>query len=411
MSKRILIFEDDEDYERLITTVLAGSGEGFEIRAAHTLREGLALLGDYSPDLILADLNLPDCQGYESFVRIRELIEDVPIVVLTALDDDKIAVQAVDDGAQDYLVKTLIQPKLITRCVNMALSRQSRLLSRRTVPSTRSAAVLAFIGSKGGVGTSTTAMNVAALLAQHGQALIIEIQNGPGTASLYVQGDPPRGLELLLARPASTITARDLGPSLVEPVFGLQVLCPGSPSASRPLIDAAYAKAIIAAAKQISPHVVLDLPPRLDCGVEAALRLADRITLVLDREPASVHCAPPMLEAIRAATSRGKDVRLAVVERTGLRSPALLADIKTQLRLHPQMIIPEAASSIAASHAAKIPLVLLDPEHPFSVAHLELAERLLADGTGDASSAPVLSLGRGGVGQSTWPGAPENTFG
>lgn len=410
MSKRILIFEDDEDYEQLITTVLSGSGEDFETKVAHTLREGLMLLGDYGPDLILADLNLPDCAGYETFVRIRELVEEVPIVVLTGLDDDKIALQAVEDGAQDYLVKSLIQPKLITRCVNMALSRQSRLLTRRALPSAKSAAVLAFIGSKGGVGTSTTAMNVAALLAQHGQALIIELQSGPGTASLYVQGDPPRGMELLLARPASTITQRELGPVVVEPVFGLQVLCAGSPGGARQPIDAAYAKTIIAAAKQVCPHVVLDLPPRIDSGVEAALRVADRITLVIDREPASIHCAPAMLEAIRAATLRTKDVRLAVVERTGLHSPALLADIKTQLRLHPQMIIPQATGAIAASQAARIPLVLVDPEDPFSVAHLELAERLLADGSGDASGAPVLSLGRGG-GPPQWPPAPEPTFG
>lgn len=258
MSKRILILEDDEDYEQLITTVLAGSGEEFETRVAHTLREGIMLLGDFSPDLILADLNLPDCSGYETFVRVREYVEEVPIVVLTGLDDDKIALQAVEDGAQDYLVKTLIQPKLITRCVNMALSRQNRLLTRRTLPSTKSAGVLAFIGSKGGVGTSTTAMNVAALLAQHGQALIIELQSGPGTASLYLQGDPPRGLQQLLERPASTITARDVTPLLVEPVFGLQVLCPGNGCGARQPVDAGYTKSIIAAAKQISSHVVLD---------------------------------------------------------------------------------------------------------------------------------------------------------
>src|SRR6476661_3046015 len=125
-AKRILIIEDDEDYKRLVSAVLARSGESFEVKTARTLAEGLVWLQTFYAEIILVDLNLPDSAGYETFLRLQAQAGDVPIVVLTGLDDDSTAVQAIKDGAQDYLVKSLIQPKLILRSMNMIFERLSR---------------------------------------------------------------------------------------------------------------------------------------------------------------------------------------------------------------------------------------------------------------------------------------------
>src|SRR6266852_9106094 len=113
--KRILLLEDDPVYGQLISAVLAACGDMFELKTASGLVAGLVLIEQYLPDLILADLNLPDSSGYETFLRVRERAPGIPIIVLTGLDDDHLAVRAVEDGAQDYLVKSLIQPKLIAR--------------------------------------------------------------------------------------------------------------------------------------------------------------------------------------------------------------------------------------------------------------------------------------------------------
>ena len=160
-SKRVLLIEDDPDYEQLISAVLAACGDKFEVKSASALAAGLALIGaEYLPDLILVDLNLPDSSGYETFLRVRERAPEIPIIVLTGLDDDHLAIRAVEDGAQDYLVKNMIQPKLIARSVNMALSRQKRRVPPKADASLVPGAVLSFIGSKGGVGTSTTSPGV-----------------------------------------------------------------------------------------------------------------------------------------------------------------------------------------------------------------------------------------------------------
>src|SRR5690242_12137576 len=230
-TKRILIIEDDQDYERLVSAFLVRSGDAFEVKSAPTLADGFALLKAFHPEIILVDLNLPDSAGYETFPRLQAQADGVPIIVLTGLDDDNTAIQAARDGAQDYLVKNLIQPKLVARAINMALERLSHQPARDGSARAKPGTVIGFIGSKGGVGTSTTAVNMAATLVQSGSdTVVIELQSGPGTLSLYLQSEPAYGIHALLEKPADTITGLDFEQHLVEVVQGLRLLGPvGSP--------------------------------------------------------------------------------------------------------------------------------------------------------------------------------------
>ena len=409
--KRILLIEDDPDYEQLINSVLAARADMFEVKSASDLAAGMALIQQYSPELILVDLNLPDSSGYETFLHVREHAQGIPIIVLTGLDDDHVSVRAVEDGAQDYLVKSLIQPKLITRCVHMALSRQKRQVSSKSNTSVIPGTVLSFIGSKGGVGTTTTAVNIAALLAQNAfETVVIELQQGrPGTLSLYLQADPPRGLNSLLKKPADTITPSDLQHCLMEALHGLHLLCPTASPATWRALGADHVHAIIAAARRVCRFVVLDLPAHIDEGVAEALKLSDSITMIVDRESASVRCGAAFLEQIKIATSRNREARLAVVDRSGLETPLPLEDIKKQLNMHPLAMIPAAGATIALSHAARTPLVLLYPDESFGLALFELAEQLLppAAAGGYRSAGPGRQLSR----KVPWCTIPETTYG
>jgi MinD-like ATPase involved in chromosome partitioning or flagellar assembly/ActR/RegA family two-component response regulator len=375
--RRVLFIEDDDDYEQLVTSVLAASGNPFEIRWARSLAEALSTVHQFNPAVILLDLNLTDSSGYDTFRRVREQAGGASIIILTSLDDDTMAVQAIEDGAFEYLVKNLIQPELIVRCINRVLCRNVRSSANRVASQPN--VVLSFIGSKGGVGTSTTAVNVAAVLSQCGYgAILIEFQTGAGTLPLYLPAPPARGLRSLLEKRSDAITVADLERCLAGSVAGMRFLCPG-PSTD-PLRNAGskHTRAIVSAARQLAPVVILDLPSRVDEEVATALTLSDSITLVVDREPAAVHCGPTMIEQIRAATARSRQVELVIVDRTGLEISLALPDIKNQLNMRPAAMVPHAAPAIALSYAARTPLALLYPEDGFGLAHLELAEHLLA---------------------------------
>jgi CheY-like chemotaxis protein len=377
--KRILIIEDDEDYQRLVSAVLTRSEEAFDVKTARNLAEGIASVERFHPEIILVDLNLPDSTGYETFLRVKAQAGGVPIVVLTGLDDDHTALQAVKDGAQDYLVKSLIQPKLIARSMNMVLHRLSCQAAQDVAAPAKPGTVMGFIGSKGGVGTSTTAVNIAAVLVQNGSdAIVIELQPGPGTLSLYMQSEPAHGIQALLEKPADTIAASDVEHHLVEAVRGLRLLGPaGSPGIRTP-IGPEYVQAIISAARKLSAYVVLDLPACMDDGVVAALKLCDCVALIVDREPASVRCGAVMLQQIESVVSPALAVRRVLVDRTVLDEPLAMADIQYQLRVQPAVVVPQAASAIARSHWVQTPLMFLHPDEIFRLAHLELAQRLLS---------------------------------
>ena len=377
--KRILIIEDDEDYQRLVGAVLTRSEEAFDVQTSRTLAGGIAAVERFRPEIILVDLNLPDSTGYETFLRVQEQAGGVPIVVLTGLDDDKTALQAVKDGAQDYLVKSLIQPKLIARSMNMALHRLYRRVAQDRGAAAKPGIVMGFIGSKGGVGTSTTAVNIAAVLVQNGSdAVVIELQLGPGTLSLYLQSEPAHGIEGLLEKPASTITASDVEHHLMEAVRGLRLLCPTGSPGVRPSFGADYTHAIISAARKVAPYVVLDLPARIDEEVVAALKLCDCLAMIVDREPASVRCAAARLHQIESVISSAVGVRRVVVDRTVLDEPLPMVDIQHLLKVQPAVVVPQAASAIARSHWAKTPLMFLHPDELFRLAHLDLTQYLLA---------------------------------
>ncbi|HYL38416.1 MAG TPA: sigma 54-interacting transcriptional regulator [Bryobacteraceae bacterium] len=118
MEKRVLLIDNDLDYGRLITTVLSAPPGSCQVNVARTLADGLASLRQFPPHAILVELNLADSTGYKTFLRVRERADGIPIIVLTSLDDDQVAAQAMQDGAQDYLIKGLIEPKLLAHCVH-----------------------------------------------------------------------------------------------------------------------------------------------------------------------------------------------------------------------------------------------------------------------------------------------------
>jgi len=409
-SKPILLIEDDPDYEQLISAVLSGPEASFDVTSAPSLTAGLKSLEQSKPELIVVDLNLPDSSGYDTFLRVQERSDGVPIVVLTGLDDDERALQAIQDGAQDYLVKSLVQPRLIARSINMAVSRHRREIPVSKSPGSTPGIVMAFMGSKGGVGTSTTAINIAALLARNGlDTVAIELGHGrTGTFSLYLDESPHADLDTLRKKAPETITTADLQRCLADSVFGLRLLCPTALTGGSQSFGAEHIRALMSVARRSFQIVVLDLPPAVDESIEEVLKFSDSITVMIDRESSSIHCGTALLGHIRGLISRANKLGIAIVDRTSLEPPLPLADIKAQLKIHPLAMIPSAAPVIALAHSARTPLALLYPSDPFSLAHIELADRLLPY----AWSLSPASLRSGGTTQvMRWPAIPEVTYG
>ena len=113
---RVLLVEDSPDHAELICTKLRRSKRiRAEIDHADRLGKGLEKLERGSYDVVLLDFSLPDSFGIETFQRAHEAAPRTPIIVLTSLDDNDLAVQAVRGGAQDYLIRGQLQDALVHR--------------------------------------------------------------------------------------------------------------------------------------------------------------------------------------------------------------------------------------------------------------------------------------------------------
>jgi PAS domain S-box-containing protein len=121
----VLLIEDDPRHVRLIQDLLAEArGAPFILECAYDLAMGRELLQEKDVDVILLDLMLPDSQGLDTFVQMQGQAPDMPIVVLTGLDNEATGVKAVQQGAQDYLIKDYVDGGGLSRAMRYAIERK-----------------------------------------------------------------------------------------------------------------------------------------------------------------------------------------------------------------------------------------------------------------------------------------------
>lgn len=143
--ERVLLIEDHDGDAALVLDMLAGSG--FEAERAKTIDQGVVRLGEVSFDAVLLDLSLPDSRGIESVQTLRVFDAQIPLVVLTGLDDDDAAMAAIAAGAHDYLVKGRTEAEALVRALSMARQRVAVEQELGTAPPTADAPASARAGA------------------------------------------------------------------------------------------------------------------------------------------------------------------------------------------------------------------------------------------------------------------------
>src|SRR3981081_2742646 len=126
---RVLLIEDNPGDADLVRLRLVEGRPQLQVECVSRLSEALEFLAKETPSFVLLDLNLPDSRGADTFRKVREMAPNVPVVVLSGQDDEGMAVKALHQGVQDYLVKGDISSKQLERTMRYAVERQALLLS------------------------------------------------------------------------------------------------------------------------------------------------------------------------------------------------------------------------------------------------------------------------------------------
>jgi two-component system, OmpR family, KDP operon response regulator KdpE len=118
--RRILVVDDEPQITRVLRTSL--SSQGYDLRVANDGETALEIMKDWTPDLVITDLSMPNMDGLELSRRIRTKLH-VPIIVLSVKGEERTKVQALDAGADDYVTKPFGMEELLAR-VRANLRRQ-----------------------------------------------------------------------------------------------------------------------------------------------------------------------------------------------------------------------------------------------------------------------------------------------
>ncbi len=128
---KLLLVEDQEDFACLVRDVLAGAPGRFCVTHVDRLETARSTLANTCFDALLLDLNLPDSRGLQTCAAIQAAAPAMPVVVLTGQDDERMAIESVAMGMQDYLVKGRIDWCLLSRAIRHAIERKKTELALR----------------------------------------------------------------------------------------------------------------------------------------------------------------------------------------------------------------------------------------------------------------------------------------
>ncbi len=144
----VLMIEDDAADAALIRLLLSRSGFACRVELRDRLALALERLETGGVDLVLLDFSLPDSVGLDLYRELRDRYPEVPVIILTSRDDETLALRAVAEGAQDYLVKRKVDAPLLARAIRYAIERHRSELALRE---SEQRYALAMLGANDGI--------------------------------------------------------------------------------------------------------------------------------------------------------------------------------------------------------------------------------------------------------------------
>jgi len=376
---RILLLEGNPADARTVRQLLwEAKIDSLEVVWLDRLAAGLKHLEDTGAEVVLLDLSLADCAGLEAFAAVRGRQPDTPVVVLAAAEEEALALRAVREGAQDYLLKRQLSAWGLGRAIQCAIERNKARAGRPAAePEARKGRVLGFAGAKGGIGVTTVALNVAAALARsHGRVIATELAPGCAGFRLQLLRAPAPGQPSLFRLDAGEINSRELMSRLVDLPFGVQALFGPQAGDDPATIQPEQAQALFQAARQKADYVIVDLPPLSSPAARIAASHCDCVALIVDREAICVAASGMAAELLRSWTRGESDIGAVIVNRTPLAAILSQSEIRSQVKCEILGMIPHDMELCFNPLHKGVPLVILHPDGVTAETLAALGKRL-----------------------------------
>jgi pilus assembly protein CpaE len=379
MAEKILIVDDDVDSLKLIGLMLQRNG--YEVAAANTGGQALAKAESERPNLIILDVMMPDMNGLEVCRRLRSnpLTADIPIIMFTAktLIDDK--VKGFEAGADDYLTKPTHPAELATRVRAMlarSAAKQEAVVQQQVAAKPKNMSI-GVLGAKGGVGTTTVAINLAAGLLMAGEnPVVADFRMGSGSLAVMLGLIRTQSMSRLLSSPLGEITQKAVENALASHASGLRALVSSISSKEAQLkFSEEQALAVVNNLRIIAKPAVFDLGSGYTSLTARLLQEMERILVVVEPNSLALNMAR---ELIKQVDEDGGGSRISVVvlsrAQSSLQTP--WQEVENVLGREIKAIISAAPELAFQSIENKNPIILLQPNSVVAGQFAKLAEAM-----------------------------------
>lgn len=340
MSEKILIIDDDLDTLRLVGLML--QRQGYQISAATNGQQGLEKAFEEDPDLILLDVMMPDMDGYEVTRRLRQNPSTLqtPILMFTAktqLDDKVVGFEV---GANDYLTKPTHPSELQARVKTLLARVNNKKSTTGSLKDLNRGYVIGVLGARGGLGTTTMAVNLGAglQLRTKAEVIVAEMLPGQGALALDVGVANSKGLvDLLSLTKLSDITRDSVREVLTPHPSGIKLLLASDRPRDMHLINqTANYETLVKKLAGLARFVVLDLGVGIQPFAEKLLPLCNEVLIVLEGVPNTIIHAKALIDDIVELGIGRKSIRVVLNNR--IRSETQLPSSQVQAQLEHEIL-------------------------------------------------------------------------
>lgn len=376
MPEKILIVDDDLETLRLVGIML--QRQGYAIVAANSGAQAISMAKAELPDLILLDIMMPDMDGYEVARQLRadpELAQ-IPILMFTAKNQVEDKVTGYEAGADDYLTKPT-HPAELNAHIKALLSRSVKARPAAAAP--EKGYVIGVIGVRGGVGSSTVALNLAVTLAQKNKLRVnaAEFRPGNGSWALELGYVNPESLRNLMQYKPAEITREVIEQEIISNASGVHLLLSSYQPREIDIINSStsHFETVLNHLSHTAQITILDLGTnQLPCN-ERIVSQCNEVILVLDPHPTAVARTKVVLDDL-AAKGFGKAKLITVVLVNRLRADVQLTWSQVQEAIsQPVAVVFTPVPELAYQAVTRLtPMVMLQTDGLHNQQYAKLAE-------------------------------------